>query len=436
MKRNSKRWGLIFFVSFVVLTLSLGSTLSSLAAEEKPIKIGIVTFLSGAAAGPFGVPARNGAEVLVEALNAGGKVAAPYAAKGFGGAPVEVVFIDEAGGATKQVMELRNLVQRQNVDMVIGYISSGDAIAIAPVAEELKRLTVIFDAGTPRIFEDASYKYVFRTGAHATMDNVAAAYYVRDLKPKVKKFSGINQNYAWGLDSWKDFEESMKVLFPGVQVGVSQMPKLFAGQYGAEISSLLSSNSDVVHTSFYGGDLEAFVLQAAPRGLFKKSLVVMTAGETAMYRLGTQIPDGAIIGGRGPHGVFAPDNELNRWFRKAYQERYATPPTYPAYKMVMAVLGLKAAYEKAQGAAGGKAPTQDQIIAALENLVYETPSGKVNMALGKGHQAVQETAYGTVKHEKGQLKIVNIKRYPAEKVNPPEGVKSEDWIKSGFKGKK
>jgi branched-chain amino acid transport system substrate-binding protein len=192
----------------------------------------------------------------------------------------------------------------------------------------------------------------------------------------------------------------------------------------------------VVHTSFWGGDLEAFVLQAAPRGLFKKSLVVMTAGETAMYRLATQIPDGAIIGGRGPHGVFAPDNELNRWFRKAYQERYATPPTYPAYKMVMAVLGLKSAYEKAQGAAGGKAPTQDQIIAALENLVYETPSGKVNMALGKGHQAIQETAYGTVKHEKGQLKIVNIKRYPAEKVNPPEGLKSEDWIKSGFKDKK
>ncbi len=91
---------------------------------------------------------------------------APYATKGFGGAPIELVFIDEAGGVTKQVTEYRNLVQRQNVDLVIGYISSGDAIAIPPVAEELKKLTVIFDAGTPRIFEDGSYKYVFRTGAH------------------------------------------------------------------------------------------------------------------------------------------------------------------------------------------------------------------------------------------------------------------------------
>ena len=56
---------------------------------------------------------------------------------------------------------------RQNVDIVIGYISSGDCLAIAPVAEELKKLTILFDCGTPRIFEDASYKYVFRTGPTA-----------------------------------------------------------------------------------------------------------------------------------------------------------------------------------------------------------------------------------------------------------------------------
>ncbi len=437
MKRkqwNSNRlFSNMFWVTALVILFMLGLTLSAMAAEEKPIKIGVVTFLSGGAAGPFGVPARNGAEVLTEALNAGGKVPAPYATKGFGGAPIELVFIDEAGGVTKQVTEFRNLVQRQNVDLVIGYISSGDAIAIPPVAEELKKLTVIFDAGTPRIFEDGSYKYVFRTGAHATMDNVAAAYYVMENKPKTKKFAGINQNYAWGLDSWNDFEAAMKALNPKAQVVVSQMPKLMAGQYGAEISSLLSSGADVVHSSFWGGDLEAFVLQAGPRGLFKKSTVVLTAGETAMFRLAKQIPDGTMLGGRGPHGVFAPDNELNRWFRKAYQDRYALLPTYPSYKMVQAILGVKAAYEKAQAANAGKAPSQDQVIAALEHLTYETPSGKVEMALGKGHQAIQGTAYGTVKHVKGQLTLVNIKQYPAAKVNPPEGVKSEDWIKSGFK---
>ena len=399
------------------------------AAAQQPIKIGIVTFLSGAAAGAFGVPARNGFELVTEMLNAG-TVPAPYAAKGFGGRPLELVIIDEAGGPQKQVAELRNLAQR--VDYVIGYISSGDCLAVAPVAEELKKLTVLFDCGTPRIFEDASYKYVFRTGPHGTMDNTALALYVLERNPNVRSIAGINQNYAWGQDSWVDFEAAMKSLKPGIEVKTSQMTKLFAGQFGAEISTLLSSGAEVIHSSFWGGDLEGLVLQGAPRGLFQKHLIALSAGEPAINRLGTRIPDGTIIGARGPFGPFAPDNDFNRWFRNAYQERYALPPIYASYKATNALLGLKTAYEKAQ-AAGAASPSQEQIISAFENLTFEGVGGTVKMSLGKGHQASMDNAIGTAKAVGGELRIVDVKRYPADQVNPPEGVKSEAWIKSGFK---
>jgi len=66
-------------------------------------------------------------------------------------------------------------------------------------------------------------------------------------------------------------------------------------------------------------------------------------------------------------------------------------------------------------------------------MTFEGPGGTVRMAIGKGHQAIMETAYGTTKLVNGKLTLVDVKRYPAEKVNPPEGVKSADWIKSGFK---
>jgi branched-chain amino acid transport system substrate-binding protein len=404
------------------------------AAAATPFRIGVVTFLSGPAAGPFGVPARNGAELLAEALN-GGKLPAPYATKGLGGRPIELVFVDEAGGPVTQVTEYRNLVQKQGVDAVIGYISSGDCLAVAPVAEELKKLTLFFDCGTPRIFEEASYHYLFRTDAHATMDNVAAAFYVLEARPRLKKVAGINQNYAWGQDSWNDFEAAIKALRPDVQITTSQMPKFLAGQYGAEISTLTTSGAEIIHSSFWGGDLDAFVVQAGPRGLFRKSTALFTAGETAMYKLAGQIPDGTIIGARGPHGVFAPDNALNRWLRTAYADRYSVPPVYPAYHMAQALLGLKAAYEKAQGG-GAAAPAQDQVIAALEGLSFETPSGTIRMAIGKGHQAVEEMVYGTAKSVGGKLTFANVKRYPAEKVNPPEGAKSADWIKASLKAAK
>lgn len=406
------------------------------AAQQAPYKLGIVTFLSGAAAGPFGVPARNAGELLIEALNAG-TLPPPYATKGINGAPIETVIVDEAGGTTKQVTEYRNLVQRQNVDAVIGYISSGDCLAIAPLADELKKITIFFDCGTPRVFEDASYKYLFRTGPTATMDNVAAARYLLGQAPNTGSIAGINQNYAWGQDSWNDFKASMQALKPGIKVTTEQFPKLLAGQYGAEISALLVDKPDAVHSSFWGGDMEALVLQGKARGLFEDRNVILTCGETAMYRLATQIPNGTIIGGRGPHGVFAPDNALNNWFRKAYAERYGTPPTYPAYKMVQAILGLKAATEKASAGKPDR-PSDEAVIAAFEHLSYETPSGPVDMKIGNGHQAVQSTAYGRFKFDpaSGQPTLTEVRVYSADCVNPPDGVKSEDWIKGGFKGAK
>jgi branched-chain amino acid transport system substrate-binding protein len=403
-----------------------------LAQDAAPVKIGIVAFLSGAAASPFGVPARNAAELVIELINAG-KAPAPYEGKGFGGSKVETVIIDEAGSTTTQVTEYRNLVQRHNVDLVIGYISSGNCLAIAPVAEELKKLTNFFDCGTPRIFEDASYKYVFRTSPTSTMDSVGAALYVKDAKPKMKSIAGLNQNYAWGQDSWGDFEASMKKLIPGIEVKTSQMPKLFAGQYNAEISTLLGAKADVIHSSFWDGDLEALILQAAPRGLFKKSTGVLTTGETTMWKLAAQIPDGTVLGARGPFGPYAPKNEYNKWFDKEFRDRYQVPPTYPSYQMVQAILGVKAAWEKAQAANGGKRPSNEQVAAALENSTFEGPGGVVNMSLGKGHQAVMETVYGMSKIVGGKMTVTNVKRYPAEKVNPPDGVKSTDWINGGFK---
>jgi branched-chain amino acid transport system substrate-binding protein len=416
-----------------VLCAAVLSLAAALPATAQEFKLGVVTFLSGQAAGPFGIPARNAAEITVEAINAG-TLPAPYDKKGIAGMPVKMLLVDENGGPSKQVTEYRNLVERDKADAVIGYVSSGDCLAIAPVADELKRLTILFDCGAPRVFEEKDYKYVFRTRPHGAMDNVAAARYVVALLPNVKKINGINQNYAWGQDSWEDFTKSMAKLKPGTEVGTSQMPKLGAGTYSSEISALLLSDAQLVHSSFWGADLESFIQQAKARGLYDKQLLVLTAGEPSMFRLAKEIPDGAVIGARGPFGVFAPENALNRWFRDAYQKKFDSPPSYASYVMAQAILGLKAAAEKAM--AKNPKPTGEDIVAALENLTFEAHSGTVKMSLAKGHQAVQENAIGRFKLQDGKATIVDIKRYPAECVNPPEGMPAVKWIEAGFPGAK
>ena len=400
-----------------------------------PVKLGIVTFLTGPAATPFGIPSRNAAEIVIETLNAG-KAPAPFDKLGLAGSKIEARYVDEAGSAQNVVTEFRNLVQRDQVDAVVGYVSSGSCLAVTPVAEELKALTVFYDCGTPRIFEEKPRNYVFRISPHATMDNVAAARYILGKKKNLTTFSGINQNYAWGQDSWRDFAGAMKVLAPKASADKVLFPKLFAGEYGAEISTLLTSKSDVMHTSFYDGDLEAFIYQEQARGLDKRMPIIMTTGETVVWRLKDKLPDGTIIGGRGPNGVLARDTEIRRWFEQIYRDRYNTPPTYPGYQMVQSLLGLKLAYEKA--AAGGAKPNSDAIAAAFKGLEFTGPAGHVKLTLGEGHQGVTETAYGTYKYNKQtkEPELVDIVRYPAECVNPPPGVESEKWIADGMQGAK
>jgi len=426
MNRIPRRIG----ANFAVLAFALLG--SGFASAQAPLRIGIITFLSGPAAGPFGVPAKNASDLLVESLNRGGQIPG-YEKKGFGGRPLEVIYVDEAGGPTKVVTEYRNLVARQDVDMVIGVISSGDCLAVAPVAEELKQFTVLFDCATNRIFEEASYKYVFRTTTMATQENVAAARYIAENFPSLKTFSGVNPNYAWGQDAWSDFTEAMKIIKPQVEIGTNVTPKLGAGQYGTEVSAVLGSGAEIVQNSLWGGDLEAFILQAAPRGLLARMPNIMITGETVLERLGDQLPDGTMIGARGPNGPFAPPTTLNKWFQKAFKDRFGVAPVYASYHMATAFLGAKAAYEKAQAANKVQDPTIDQIIGSFERLKFESVAGTVDMALGKGHQAVQHVPYGTVKKVDGKITLINIKYYPPDQISPPDGMKSIDWIRSGFK---
>jgi len=415
--------------------LAAALVLAGPAAAQETFKVGIISFLSGQAADSFGIPAVNGGKLLIEAFN-NGQAPAPYDKKGFGGLTIEPIYVDEAGGATKQVQELRNLYDREKVDAVVGYVSSGDCLAVSPVAEEMKRFLILYDCGTPRVFEEKGYEYVFRTAAHATMDNVALARYLKAKGVKVDTINFINQDYAWGHDSLKDFELSMKQLYPDATKVQDLRPKFGAGQYGTEISALLSKPASVTHSSLWGGDLQALMLQSAPRGLMRRTQMLLSAGDHVLPGLGQKMPDGVILGARGAYGLMSPDTPLNRWWFDMYEKKYDVIPVQAPYRMAQALLGLKLTVEKAMAANGGKKPSPEELAAALKGLEWEAPGGLIQMKLADGHQAIQPTAIGRTKWDaaKKRVGIVDIVRFPAACVNPPPGVKSEDWINGGFQG--
>lgn len=90
-----------FTPKLAALAAACSLAVSATHAEDT-FRVGIISFLSGQAAESFGIPAVNGAKMLVEMFNEG-QAPAPYNTKGFGGLKIEPIYVDEAGGATKQV---------------------------------------------------------------------------------------------------------------------------------------------------------------------------------------------------------------------------------------------------------------------------------------------------------------------------------------------
>ncbi len=416
-----------------------GALTTSLAVAKDKINVAVVTFLTGPGAGPFGIPGRNGAELVIDAINSG-FMPAPYALKGFAGAGLNAIFTDEAGGNAKQVGEYRNLVQKRGVDAVIGYVSSGSCMAVTPVAEELKKLTIFSVCGTPRVFEESKRAYVFRTQAHGVGDGIAAARYVIDKFPDVKSMTGINQNYAWGQDSYKFFKLAMNKLKPSVKFSDNpQFPKIFAGQYGTEISTLSMDSAELVHSSFWGGDIEAFVLQAMVRGFFDDKRFISTIGASAVDSLGKKFPDGVVLGTRGQSGILLRHNKepLNAWFVAEYKKRYGAYPLASSYQYANAVLALKASMDNA-AAKAGSFPTQEQIMEAMKGLKWQGIGGKISLALGDGHQGVHPIGYGISKwdDEKQEATVSDVKFYSPECINAPPGQRSQEWLNAGMPGAK
>ena len=63
-------------------------------------------------------------------------------------------------------------------------------IAVAPVADELKTLTIFHVCANYRLFDKGTHKYVFRTAVHAASENISGALYVLAMKPDLKTIAG------------------------------------------------------------------------------------------------------------------------------------------------------------------------------------------------------------------------------------------------------
>ncbi len=229
------------------------------------------------------------------------------------------------------------------------------------------------------------------------MDNVAAALYVTEMMPKAKKIAGINQNYAWGQDSWNDFEASMKVLKPDVA--------------GDHLADAQAARRPVRRRDLgaHGRQPRRHPLQLLgwrPRRLRAPGRAPRRAQEEhrrADLRRDRHAQAGRADPRRHHHRRPRPARRLRPGQRAEPLVPHRlpgplrrSPPTTPPTTWPRPSSGSRRPTRRPRAPARA-APTQDQVIAAFEGLTFETPSGTIKMALGKGHQAVEATVYGSAK---------------------------------------
>ena len=276
-----------FKTSMSVIALAVGlASAGPVAAQEKPssLGVGIFTFTSGPAAA-YGMPGKNAADLMIEQINAKG---------GIGGVQVNPIYVDEAQGTQGIIAEYRRLAGDPKNQVMMAALSSANCLALAPLAEQLEVPTVGWNCDTHQLLMDGKSKYVFRPNGNTVPEFIAYAIYLLVQKPDVKTVAIINPDYAFGHDAAKIFKAALQALKPDIQIVAELFPKLGSPNYQTEISRLATARPDVIFSNLWGADLENFVRQASPRGLFTSSQVVLALGETVLQRVA--LPDGVIVG--------------------------------------------------------------------------------------------------------------------------------------------
>jgi branched-chain amino acid transport system substrate-binding protein len=384
----------------MLLTLVLAMPLA--ASAQKPIKVGFPMILSGPGA-LFGEPASKGAQMFVDEINAKGGVL---------GRKLELLPRDTKGNADEAVRVSRELILKENVDFLVGTLTSAEGPAVSVVAKENK---VVFIAPIPKTDQltaaDKLHPYIFRVASTCTIEGRTAAELV--AKWGVKRVATISPDYAYGQEVTKAFVDYLKKIKPDVEIVDQQWPKLGEQDYTPFINAQLAKKPEAVFSSLWGGHFVTFAKQAKPLGYFDAiKYNFFGAGEAASPETTKS------MGADYPVGIWGNSYDAFYWTEgppahRDYVARVSKylKDEYPSSWAIQGYIGMQALTEAIKKAGS---TDSDKVSKALLGLTIDMPHGKLTIR-EKDHQANRAQIYGkTVKDPKYPFAIMK----PAVYVDP------------------
>jgi branched-chain amino acid transport system substrate-binding protein len=369
-----------------VLAAAIGALGAPVAhAQGGKLKVGLMLPAGGTFA-PLGNAIENGFRLHVQ--ENGGK---------FAGKDIEFVKVDDESNPAKATDNLNKLIKLENVDVLVGTVHSGVAMAMAKAAKDTNTLLIVPNAGADAVTGPMCAPNIFRS----SFSNWQPGYAMGEVMAKkgIKRAVTIAWKYAAGEESVRGFKDSF------VKGGGTIVKELWLPFPNVEFQALLTeiaaARPDAVYSFFASDGAAKFVNDYAAAGL-KKTIPLYGAGF---------ITDGTLEAqGASAEGIYTTlhygdglTNAKDKAFRLAYAKQFKLQPDVYAVQGYDAAQMLRIGLEAVKGDVSKKA----EFAAALEKAKVDSPRG--TFTLSKAHNPVQDMYLRQVVGKENKVVSVAVK---------------------------
>jgi branched-chain amino acid transport system substrate-binding protein len=364
----------------------LAATLYALPAfAQEPLKIGLMLPYTGTFAAP-GDMVEKGFRLFIE--EQGGKL---------GGRSVTFVKVDDESDPAKAIDNVNKLIKRDNVDVIVGSVHSGVAMAMARAAKESGKLLIVPNAGADAITGAMCAPNIFRTSFSNWQTGYGPG--IVASNKGYKRAMTITWNYAAGNEMVKGFTEAFEK--GGGQI-VKHLTLPFPNvEFQALLTEIAAQKPDVVFAFFAGGGAVKFVKDYDTAGL-KATVPLIGAG---FLTDGTLQAQGSSAQGLVTALHYGDNLDTPR--NTAFRNKFAV--TWKANPDVYAVQGYDAAQLLGAGLAAvkGDMGRRDALIDAMRKATIDSPRGK--FTISAHHNPIQDMYVREVRGEYNVVTGVAVK---------------------------
>jgi branched-chain amino acid transport system substrate-binding protein len=328
------------------------------------------------------------------------------------GRKLEFIRRDTGGVAPEVAKRLaQELVVRDGVDVLGGFVLTPNALAAADVSAEAKRLMVVMNAATSIIITKSPY--MARTSL--TIPQLQEAFGAWAYKTGIRKIYSMVSDFGPGIDAEGAFQRAFKAA-GGEIVGSVRFP-IANPDFSAFVQRAKDLNPESIFIWVPGGTQPAAIAKAlAERGIDPRKTKVLGQGELTEDEARKSMGDAGLGIVTVYHYDHTHDSAVNRDFVKGFRAEYGG--RNPNIYSVGGWDGIHLIYE-ALRKTGGKSDGES-LIAAAKGMTWESPRGPI--AIDPETRDIVQTAY-IRRVEKAGEETRNVEFDKVENVKDPSRAK-------------